>query len=240
MPRAARIVLPGLPHHVLQCGNNRQAIFFADDDRRAYLDLLAQESERSGLALLAYALMTNHVHLIVVPGDDEALARAVGRTHWRYTQYLNRLRRRSGHLWQNRFYSCPLDGPHLRQACAYVERNPVRARLVRLAWRYPWSSAAVHVGEAPPPPWLDVKAWRAWCTTRAWRSELQRPEDEDELRSFRAAIHRGRPLVGDRLLSKLERQLGRCLRPRPVGRPKGAKTRKPAKKPARPGSPVRK
>jgi putative transposase len=144
--------VPGIPHHIVQRGNNRQDVFFVDDDRRAYLDMLAEQSERFGLTLLAYCLMTNHAHIVAVPRDESVLAKAVGRTHWLFSQYVNRLHRRSGHLWQNRFFSCTLDEPHLWQACAYVERNPVRARLVRLAWRYPWSSAAVHVGGGVPPP----------------------------------------------------------------------------------------
>lgn len=223
MPRIARIVLPGRPHHVIQRGNNRQGVFFVDDDRRAYLDLLAAQSAQQGLRLLAYCLMGNHVHLVVIPRDEAALARAVGRTHWLYSQYINRLHARSGHLWQNRFFSCPLGERHTWQACVYTERNPVRARLVRLAWRYPWSSAAAHVGESPAPAWLDVAAWRSLCETRGWRRELQRPEDEQGTMRLRSATRRGRPLGSDSFVSKLEHALGRRVRARPVGRPKGAK-----------------
>ncbi len=223
MPRIARIVVPGIPHHVVQRGNNQQDVFFVDDDRRTYLDMLAEQSDRFGLTLLAYCLMANHVHIVAIPQDEFALAKAVGRTHWLFSQYVNRLHRRSGHLWQNRFFSCPLDERHFWQACAYVERNPVRATLVRLAWRYPWSSAAAHVGKVDAPPWLDMAEWRSLGPVRGWRQELQRPEDEQDLDRLRAALHRGRPLGTDSFLSKLERKLGRRLRPRPVGRPKGAK-----------------
>jgi putative transposase len=146
MPRVARIVIPGLPDHITQRGNNRQDVFFVDDDRRTYLALLKEQSERFGLAVVGYCLMGNHVHLIATPSAEGSLARAVGRTHFLYTQYVNRLHGRSGHLWQNRFYSCPLDGPHLWSAMCYVERNPVRAKLGRVAWSYAWSSAAAHTG----------------------------------------------------------------------------------------------
>jgi len=161
MPRIARIVIPGCPHHITQRGNNRQDVFFVDDDRQRYLAILAAQAERFGLTVQGYCLMTNHVHLIATPREPESLAKAVGRTHWLYTQYVNRLHGRSGHLWQNRFYSCALDEPHFYAAMIYVERNPVRARLVRRAWRYPWSSAAAHCDgrdptdteRAPPACW---------------------------------------------------------------------------------------
>jgi putative transposase len=230
MPRIARIVLPGMPHHVVQRGNNRQDVFFVDDDRRAYLELLAEQSKRHGLGLLAYCLMSNHVHLIVVPRSGASLAKAVGRTHWLYSQYVNRLHGRCGHLWQNRFFSCGLDERHLHQACVYAERNPVRARIVRLAWRYAWSSAAAHVGEARAPEWLDVNGWGSLCETRGWRRELQRAEDEAETKALRLALHRGRPLGSDSFLSKVEHRLGRRIRSRPVGRPKGAKVKKKARR----------
>ena len=146
MPRVARIVVPGVPHHVTQRGNNRQEVFFVDDDRGFYLDLLGRQAQRFGLDVLGYCLMSNHVHLIAVPQREDSLAKAIGRTHFLYTQYLHRLHGRSGHLWQNRFYSCALDEAHCWAALCYTERNPVRARMVRKAWRYRWSSAAVHCG----------------------------------------------------------------------------------------------
>ena len=233
MPRVARIVLADHPHHIIQRGNNRQDVFFTDDDRRAYLDLLAEQSERYGFTLLAYCLMTNHVHLVGAPRSAAGLARAIGRTHWLYTQYINRLHRRSGHLWQNRFFSCPLDERHCWQACIYVERNPVRARMVRLAWRYPWSSAAAHAGEIAPEQCLDMAAWKDLCETRGWRGELQRPEDEAAVRRLRGATHTGRPLVSDGFLSKLEHRFGRRLRARQVGRPKKAAGNRRRKPPSR-------
>ena len=133
MSRVARIVVPGCPHHVTQRGNNGQDVFFVDDDRRVYLCLLGEQSERFGLTIDGYCLMTNHVHLIATPRETDSLAKAVGRTHWRYTQYVNRLHGRHGHLWQNRFYSCALDDVHFWSAMMYVERNAVRAALVRRA-----------------------------------------------------------------------------------------------------------
>jgi putative transposase len=105
MPRVARIVVPGVPHHITQRGNNRQDVFFVDDDRRMYLGLLAKSAARYGLQVLGYCLMTNHFHLVAVPRAADSLAKALGRTDFVYTQYIARRHRRSGHLWQNRFYS---------------------------------------------------------------------------------------------------------------------------------------
>jgi len=132
MPRNARIVIPGVPHHVTQRGNNRQDVFFVDGDRVRYLDLLRDQCAHEGVRVLAYCLMTNHVHLVAAPGEEDGLQRAVGRSHFLYTQYINRLHRRSGHLWQGRFFSCPPDDAHALDALRYVEMNPVRARMTRV------------------------------------------------------------------------------------------------------------
>ena len=156
MPRAARIVVPGAMHHITHRGNNRQDVFFVDDDRRAYLDLLRQQSGRFGFVVEGYCLMTNHIHIVGTPADEESLGKAFGRTHFMYTQYANRRHERSGHIWQNRFFSCALDAPHGWNALAYVELNPVRAGIVRRAWHYPWSSAAGHCGVRDDDPVVDL------------------------------------------------------------------------------------
>ncbi len=222
MPRVARIVVPGWPHHVTQRGNNRQDVFFVDDDRRVYLKLLKEQAEVYGLAVLGYCLMTNHVHLVAVPAGEQSLAKAVGRTHFLYSQYVNRFHKRSGHLWQNRFYSCVLDETHLWRGLAYVERNPVRARLVRQAWRYEWSSAAAHVGEADQSGLLDLSAWQREWKPGHWQKALVDSDDDKVTELIRASTHSGRPLATDSILSKLEHKLGRRLRSLPVGRPRNA------------------
>lgn len=221
MPRVARIVIPDLPHHVTQRGNNRQDVFFADDDRRFCLELLKSESVRFGLSILGYCLMTNHVHLVVLPKREDSLAKAVGRTDYIYAQTVNRLHRRSGHLRQNRFFSCPLDPGHLGAALRYIERNPVRARMVRHAWQYPWSSAKAHVERVDETGVLD---WRTWDRVIAmsgseWRAWLDKKDDLRDVSDLRLNTHRGRPLGSDSFISKMENILGKRLRPLPVGRP---------------------
>jgi len=231
MARNARIVLPKVAHHVTQRGNNREDVFFTDDDRHAYLDLLRNRCAAAGVDVLGYCLMTNHVHLIVVPPDGEALAHAVGRTHFTYTQYVNRLHGRSGHLWQGRFYSCALDGAHVWTSLAYVERNPVRARLVRRAWRWPWSSAAAHVERATDEAGLlDVKRWRKKRTAARWQKQLLEPVDDQWRERFWRAANTGRPLAEDRWLARWEAKSGLRLRANPVGRPRKAKTTKTIKR----------
>ena len=220
MARIARIVVPGVPHHITQRGNNRQDVFFVEDDRRVYLRLLAQSAARYGLQVLGYCLMTNHVHLVAVPRGPQSLAKAVGRTHFVYTQYIARLHKRSGHLWQNRFYSCPLDAEALWPVLAYVDRNPVRAGEADTAWDWPWSSAAVHVGEVRTDPVVDLAAFRRLAAGVRVRALLVREEDPSTLHQVRRSTHTGRPLAGDAFLAKLEKALGRRLRPLPVGRPR--------------------
>ena len=226
MPRVARIVVPGLPHHITQRGNNRQDVFFTSDDRRLYLRILLEQSRKYRLVVHGYCLMTNHIHLIATPRHDDSLAKAVGRTHFLYTQAINRLHGRSGHLWQNRFFSCPLDEMHLKSAMRYVERNPVRAGMCRAPWRYPWSSAAAHCGEADRSELLDRKWWAGYARPAIWKRMLTAEEKNDGEANLRRATMTGRPLTSDRLLAKLESKLGRRLRPLPRGRPKLTKKKR--------------
>ncbi|MBW1932822.1 MAG: transposase [Deltaproteobacteria bacterium] len=95
--------MTGYPHHITQRGNNRQDVFFVNDDRRAYLHHLKHQADKYGLELLAYCLMTHHVHIVAIPHHHDSLAKAVGTTHLRYTQYINTFHKRTGHLWQARF-----------------------------------------------------------------------------------------------------------------------------------------
>ncbi|MCF6287586.1 MAG: transposase, partial [Candidatus Hydrogenedentes bacterium] len=109
MPRTARIVIPGAAHHATQRGNNKQVIFLDDEDRLKYLDLLRHYSVEFHLRIVAYCLMTNHIHLVAVPGFKTSLADAIGRTHQQYTSYFHDKQNLIGHLWQSRFFSCPMD-----------------------------------------------------------------------------------------------------------------------------------
>ena len=223
MPRIARVVIPRVPHHITHRGNNRQAIFFVDDDRRVYLENLHENCRRYGLILHGYCLMTNHVHLVLTPPSADALARAIGRAHLRHSLYINRLHGRTGHLWAGRYYSCALDAVHFWRTLVYVERNPVRARMRRSAWTYPWSSAAAHVEASGENGLLDMAEWRRAARRLNWKHELARPEDKTLGQRLRACTWTGRPLGSDKFVARLEARLGRRLRPKPHGRPRKRK-----------------
>jgi putative transposase len=220
MPRLARSVAVGFPHHITKRGNNRQDVFFVDDDRRVYLALLKEQADKYALEIIGYCLMNNHIHIVSIPYEEDSLARAIGRTHFRYTQYINRFHHRSGHLWQGRFYSCALDEHHFWLAMKYIELNPVRARICRKPWRYKYSSAAVHVDSKARSDLLNMSDWFDMMSAKQWRKELAEDLSDSELRRMRLNTHTGRPLGSDSFLSKLEKLLGRRVRPLPVGRPK--------------------
>ena len=145
MTRLARMVVGGLPHHVTQRGNRREAIFFEDGDHDIYRDLLAEQTRKAGVEVWAYCLMPNHVHLILTPTRADSLGLAVGEAHRRYTNFINARGRWTGHLFQSRFASVAMDEAHLVAAVCYVNLNPVRARLVSRAEDWPWSSARAHL-----------------------------------------------------------------------------------------------
>ena len=216
MPRMARVVAAGVPHHITQRGNNRQITFVADRDRRLYLDLILEECQRCGIRVLGYCLMSNHVHFVAIPDFADSFARSLRKAHSRYARAFNLHYGRSGHLWQSRYYSCPLDADHLVQALAYVDLNPVRAGIVGEPELYPWSSARPHAG-LERSPLIDEAGW----------SEIQGPQDRRALTAgpvtdqinadIREATYGGRPLGNEALISSLERQAGRILRRRKPG-----------------------
>jgi len=209
MARLARVVVPGVAHHVTQRGNRRQATFFQEEDYAAYLALLGEWCGRCGVAVWAYCLMPNHVHLIVVPDSEEGLRRALGEAHRRYSRRINFRAGWRGHLWQGRFASFAMDERYLLRAARYVELNPVRAGLCRVPWRWPWSSAAAHVagrddGVVRVAPLLErVNDWREFLTEAG--------EAEAEL--WRRHERTGRPLGEPAFLDRIEALLGRIVRP---------------------------
>jgi len=221
MARIARVVVPGYPHHVIQRGNRRLPTFFSDDDYRAYLALMAEQCAEHGLAVWAWCLMPNHVHLVAVPRTADALADAIGEAHRRYTRHINSRKGWRGYLWQGRFGSFVMQRRHALAAVRYVERNPVRAGLVRRAWRWPWSSAAAHVegrGDALIAPGGPLVA-----KVRDWRAFLCTADDEATLEALRLHGRTGRPLGDKAFVRRLERRLDRRLLPGLPGRPrKGA------------------
>ena len=211
MPRMARLVAAGVPHHITQRGNNRQIIFVSDADRRLYLDLILEECQRCGIRVLGYCLMSNHVHLVAVPEFGDSFARGLRKAHSRYARVFNLRYGRSGHLWQSRYYSCPLDADHLIQALAYVDLNPVRAGIVGEAELYPWSSARTHAA-LERSPLIDEVSWKKFQGTEDRRAVQAGLVTANASAAIREATYGGRPLGNEAFVNALERQGGRMLR----------------------------
>jgi REP-associated tyrosine transposase len=209
MARLARVVAPGLPHHVTQRGNRRQQTFFCDEDYESYLQLMAQFCEAEKVEIWAYCLMPDHVHLIAVPHAAEGLRRAIGEAHRRYTRMVNFREGWRGHLWQGRFASFVLDAAYLLTAARYVELNPVRAGLVNTPRQYQWSSAAAHLRGKDD---ALVRVRPLLHLAPDWRRFLNRVVREDDLKALRSHELTGRPLGEDAFLASLEENLGRVLR----------------------------
>jgi len=224
MARLPRVVVVDVPHHVTQRGNARQVILTDDADRVTYLELLRQYSELYRLSLLGYCLLSNHVHLIAVPRTAEALALTLKHVHGRYASYWNARQSSSGHVWQGRFYSCPLDDAHLWEALRYAELNPVRAGLVAAAEEWKWSSAAAHCGAAVPYARLEMELWGRRWTASEWREYLAAGESQTDAIALRHCTHTGRPLGTPDFVAALEKSSLRLLAPRKGGRPKKSST----------------
>jgi putative transposase len=215
MARLARVVVPGMPHHVTQRGNRRQQTFFCEEDYAAYVELMAQWSAEHGVEVWAYCLMPNHVHLIMVPRTRDGLRRAIGEAHRRYTRQVNFREGWRGHLWQGRFASFVMGGAYLLAAARYVELNPVRAGLVSGPREYRFSSARAHLLRRDD---ALVKVSPLLEMVGSWRRLLSSAVGEEELGRLRQHERTGRPLGDDDFLARLEKRLGRVLRRQKPGR----------------------
>ncbi len=210
MARLARLVIPGMPHHVTQRGNRRQQTFFGDADYAAYVKLMADWCREEGVDIWGYCLMPNHVHLIAVPRAEESLRRAIGEAHRRYTRSINFREKWRGYLWQGRFASFVMDESYLLAAARYVELNPVRAGLVASAEAWPWSSARAHLSGRDD---RLVKVAPLLAMVADWTAFLDSALPEEELRDLREHGRTGRPLGSRAFVERLEGMVGRILRP---------------------------
>lgn len=219
MPRIARIIAPGYPHHVTQRGNNRMTVFFDDEDRQTYLDILSLYAQINSLQIWAYCLMDNHIHLLAVPEKESSLAKGVGLTNQVYTQYLNRKLGQSGRVWQNRFFSCIVENNQYLWAVArYVECNPVKAGLISSAEEYQWSSAKAHLSGDDnellhQPSWLEPSEQKTYA-------EYVKNSDSEADNAIRKATKTGRPFGTEIFIDEMEFRLNRSLRPKRAGRPR--------------------
>ena len=232
MARLARIIIPGAPHHVTQRGNRRQPIFFSDADRLLYLDLLRQGCAAARVECLAWCLMDNHVHLILVPQTADGLRAALAEAHRRYTRHINAREGWTGYLFQGRFASYPMDDAHLMAAVRYVERNPVAAGLVARAEDWRWSSARSHIAgrRVAGDPLTNVAAigghvrnWKAMLRHGLEAADLA-PEREAAAQTIEAHLRTGRPLAAPEWIASQEAALDRKLAPARRGRKPPPKT----------------
>jgi putative transposase len=214
----ARVIAPGFPHHITQRGNGRRDVFLTDALKLTYLDLLAEQASRHRLHILAYCLMTNHLHLVAIPDSINAVAGALRHAHGRFAQHWNTTQRGVGHMWQNRYYSCPLQPSRVWSVIRYVELNPVRAGMVERATDYAWSSAAAHINGADVSGVLDMGWWKSNWTQGDWAIALT--DDPGDTDAIRRATYTGRPCDDREFIAGLEQETGRKLGPQKGGRPK--------------------
>ena len=225
MPRRPRITLAGVPLHLIQRGNNRQACFFSDDDYRAYLNWLQEYAEKCSCAIHAYVLMTNHVHLLITPRTSGGVGDLMKRLGQRYVQYINRTYRRSGTLWEGRFRSCLTQEEDYVLACyRYIELNPVRGNMVGHPAEYLWSSYRTNAQGEPSTLLTHHPIYTALSKDEKARQAVYRelfryqlvPGMTDEIR---VATNSNYALGSQKFQAQAAVMLGRRVTPGKSGRP---------------------
>lgn len=220
MVRLPRLVIPGHPYHVTQRGNRRQRTFFEESDYALYRDLLAAAADKAGAEIWCYCLMPNHVHLIVVPADEDGLRRTLADAHRRYTGYINARHRWTGHLWQGRFGAVVMDEAHLAHAMRYVSLNPVRAGLAARPQGWAWSSVRAHLAGRDDGLVRVAPALERYGSFAAFLGEGAADGADGEeaaWRALRRSETSGRPLGSASWIAGLEARTGRTLAPRKRG-----------------------
>lgn len=226
MPRTARVIIPNLPHHIVQRGHDRRAVFIENCDYQYYLENLKEWKQELELRVYSYCLMTNHIHLIVEPGDDPStLSELMKRLAGKQTRWVNRLERRSGSLWEGRFKASPIDRDnYLLQCCRYVELNPVTAKMVTAPEDYPWSSYASRIGKASAswldddPAYLSLSPIKSKRETR-YRSFFLKNEGKSR-EVIQNAVARNQLTGSPLFVDQIERRTGLRIETRGRGRPK--------------------
>lgn len=225
MPRKPRVYLPDIPVHVIQRGNNRTACFFAEGDYRYYLRVLDEARQKYEVAIHAYILMTNHVHLLMTPADAGGISRLMQSVGRCYVQYINTTYRRSGTLWEGRHKASLVQADNYLLACyRYIEMNPVRAQMVMHPGDYPWSSYRHHAYGEQNRVIQDHDLYYQLAGNREKRRMVYRDLfltdlGKAQLHAIRKAANFSMPLGNDRFREDIEKTLGRCLGHAKRGRP---------------------
>lgn len=226
MPRRPRILLDGVPLHVVQRGHNRGPCFFAEENYRAYLHWLAHGLKAHGIALHAYVLMTNHVHLLVTPERAIELPKLLISIGRRYVQYVNRSYRRTGTLWDSRYKASVVHAESYLLLCQrYIELNPVRAAMVSDPANYRWSSYRANaLGQVnsllTAHPAYEALGATAGERQQAYRELFRAALEEEAIADIRLALNQGQPLGSERFLSRVAKATGGRRESRPRGRPR--------------------
>ena len=216
MARQARIVLSNTAHHITQRGNRGDFIFFEKGDYQTYLGLLNEQCENLGISLYSYCLLPNQVHFIAEPREAKNLSRAIGETHRRYTNIINKRQGWTGHLFQNRFFSYACDEQYLLRAARYIETLPVTLKLTARPQNYLWSSAKGRIRINQKNNF--IKPFNSFHTVDNWEEYLVRPMNESEMNMIQLHLQTGRPRGSNIFLDTIERQIGRSVRPKKRGR----------------------
>jgi putative transposase len=203
---------------VTQRGNRRQPVFFSDGDYAFYRALVAESCKAANVEVWAYCLMPNHVHLILVPTDEDGLRAALAEAHRRYSRRINEREGWRGYLWQGRFASFPMDDRHLWACARYVELNPVRAGLAASPEQWAWSSARAHL-DGRDDQLVSVKPLLEG--DQDWREFLGLGLSDEDYRAIRAGERTGRPLGSKDFIENLEHRVGRPLSRQKPGRKSG-------------------
>jgi len=205
----ARIVVPGIPHHIIQRGHRSEVVFFKKEDRQTYLKILANFARKYGVEIWSYCLMTNHIHLVAIPSTSDSLAKLMRQVHKNYTMVINIRNNWKGTLWQGRYLSYPMDERYLYKCVRYIERNPVRAKIVERPEDYPWSSARAHVFGLADEVLSDSSFLQQ---IHDWRAYLAENESKNDLEEIRKNQGSGRPLGNEVFYETIEKLTGRKLR----------------------------
>ncbi len=220
MPRIARIVYAGYPHHIVQRGNNKQTVFFDDEDRQEYLRFLNKYTDECGCKLNSYCLMKNHIHLLLNPQHKNSLSKTMQKLSLRYTQYINKTYKRTGRLWECRFHSCVVEKEaYLWSVCRYIERNPVRTGIVKEPIQYKWSSAKANTTFDHQNKLVEP-IWKGYLERDEYSKFLNQSDDKDEIERIRKSTFSGIPTGSEKFIQHIAKELGISLKRRKKGRPK--------------------
>jgi putative transposase len=225
MARLPRLVVPGQPHHIIQRGNDRQAIFREAADYLKFIDWLREGSKQFKVAIHAYVLMTNHVHLLATPADAQGLSKMMQWIGRHYVPYFNQKYQRTGTLWEGRFKATVIDSERYLMTCSrYIELNPVRAGMVVAASDYSWSSYQHHIGMKVDPLITDHPLYWALGNTpfqreAAYRSLLEQGVEEADVAALTEATLKGWAIGSEKFKSALEKQTRRRVVKAKRGRP---------------------